>query len=119
MPRISLQKLRVIHTFIRLYRDAETQSGWGNSRARSIGSRLSHPPGRRILDKTVSHSSGHGQEWLAGPPSRLSFIVSTNLSHNPSVEVLSGYQAMTGILALSTPRDAFFTSLANSQFLRG
>lgn len=45
----------------------------------------------------------------------LSFIISTNLSDDLFVDVLSGYQAMvsvSGMLALSTPRDAFFTSLS-------
>ncbi|KII84914.1 hypothetical protein PLICRDRAFT_179240 [Plicaturopsis crispa FD-325 SS-3] len=45
----------------------------------------------------------------------LSFIVSTNLSDELFVDVLGSYQAMTnvsGMLALTTPRDAFFLSLA-------
>lgn len=45
----------------------------------------------------------------------LSFIISTNLSDELFVEVLASYQAMTnvsGMLGLSTPRDAFFTSLS-------
>ncbi|KAH7907589.1 hypothetical protein BJ138DRAFT_1137471 [Hygrophoropsis aurantiaca] len=45
----------------------------------------------------------------------LSFIISTNLSDDLFVEVLTSYQAMTnvaGMLGLTTPRDAFFTSLA-------
>ena len=45
----------------------------------------------------------------------LSFIVSTNLADDLFVDVLSSYQAMTnvsGMLALTTPRDAFFTSLS-------
>lgn len=45
----------------------------------------------------------------------LSFIVSTNLSDDLFVDVLASYQAManvSGMLALSTPRDAFFTSLS-------
>ncbi|TCD65014.1 hypothetical protein EIP91_003335 [Steccherinum ochraceum] len=45
----------------------------------------------------------------------LSFIIATNLSEELFLEVLSSYQAMTnvsGMLGLSTPRDAFFTSLA-------
>ncbi|KAI5999270.1 hypothetical protein EDD15DRAFT_2508632 [Pisolithus albus] len=45
----------------------------------------------------------------------LSFIISTNLSDELFVEVLSGYQAMAnvaGMLSLTTPRDAFFTSLS-------
>ena len=45
----------------------------------------------------------------------LSFIVSTNLSDDLFVNVLASYQAManvSGMLALSTPRDAFFTSLS-------
>ncbi|KAH7925996.1 hypothetical protein BV22DRAFT_1111998 [Leucogyrophana mollusca] len=45
----------------------------------------------------------------------LSFIISTNLSDELFVDVLTSYQAMTnvaGMLALTTPRDAFFTSLA-------
>lgn len=45
----------------------------------------------------------------------LSFIISTNLSDDLFVEVLTSYQAMTnvaGMLALTTPRDAFLTSLA-------
>lgn len=44
----------------------------------------------------------------------LSFVVATNLSDDLFVSVLGSYQAMTnvsGMLALSTPRDAFFTSL--------
>lgn len=45
----------------------------------------------------------------------LSFIISTNLSDELFVDVLASYQAMTnvsGMLGLTTPRDAFFTSLA-------
>jgi hypothetical protein len=45
----------------------------------------------------------------------LSFIIATNLSDDLFVEVLASYQAMTnvaGMLGLTTPRDAFFTSLA-------
>jgi hypothetical protein len=45
----------------------------------------------------------------------LSFIISTNLSDDLFVDILASYQAMTnvsGMLALATPRDAFFTSLA-------
>ena len=45
----------------------------------------------------------------------LSFVVSTNLSDELFVDVLTSYQAMTnvaGMLALTTPRDAFLTSLA-------
>ncbi|KIK97811.1 hypothetical protein PAXRUDRAFT_824529 [Paxillus rubicundulus Ve08.2h10] len=45
----------------------------------------------------------------------LSFIISTNLSDELFVDVLTSYQAMTnvaGMFALTTPRDAFFTSLA-------
>ncbi|KAG6852839.1 hypothetical protein C0991_008678, partial [Blastosporella zonata] len=45
----------------------------------------------------------------------LSFIISTNLSDELFVEVLESYQAMTnvsGMLGLTTPRDAFFTSLS-------
>ncbi|TFK71822.1 hypothetical protein BDN72DRAFT_409999 [Pluteus cervinus] len=45
----------------------------------------------------------------------LSFIISTNLSDDLFVEVLSSYQALTtvaGMLGLNTPRDALLTSLA-------
>ncbi|KAF9267021.1 hypothetical protein L218DRAFT_955496 [Marasmius fiardii PR-910] len=45
----------------------------------------------------------------------LSFIISTNLSDELFVDVLASYQAMTnvsGMLGLTTPRDAFFTSLS-------
>ena len=45
----------------------------------------------------------------------LSFIISTNLSDELFVDALASYQAMTnvsGMLGLTTPRDAFFTSLA-------
>ncbi|KAH7886558.1 hypothetical protein F5I97DRAFT_1868110 [Phlebopus sp. FC_14] len=45
----------------------------------------------------------------------LSFIISTNLSDELFIDVLTSYQAMAnvaGMLALTTPRDAFFTSLA-------
>ncbi|KAI6043590.1 hypothetical protein EDC04DRAFT_668532 [Pisolithus marmoratus] len=45
----------------------------------------------------------------------LSFIISTNLSDELFIDVLTSYQAMTnvaGMLALTTPRDAFFTSLS-------
>ncbi|ESK90972.1 hypothetical protein Moror_16370 [Moniliophthora roreri MCA 2997] len=45
----------------------------------------------------------------------LSFIISTNLSDELFVDVLASFQAMTnvsGMLGLSTPRDAFFTSLS-------
>ncbi len=47
----------------------------------------------------------------------LSFIISTNLSDELFVDVLASYQAITnvsGMLGLTTPRDAFFTSLAKS-----
>ncbi|CAL1702898.1 unnamed protein product [Somion occarium] len=45
----------------------------------------------------------------------LSFLIATSLSDDLFVDVLSSYQAMTnvsGMLGLTTPRDAFFTSLA-------
>lgn len=45
----------------------------------------------------------------------LSFIISTNLSDELFGDILASYQAMTnvsGMLGLTTPRDAFFTSLA-------
>ncbi|KAH9933694.1 hypothetical protein B0H21DRAFT_699431 [Amylocystis lapponica] len=45
----------------------------------------------------------------------LSYVISTNLSDELFVDVLASYQALTtvaGMLALPTPRDAFFTSLA-------
>ncbi|KAI0700224.1 hypothetical protein C8T65DRAFT_790748 [Cerioporus squamosus] len=45
----------------------------------------------------------------------LSFLISTNLSDELFVDVLASYQALTtvsGMLGLTTPRDAFFTSLA-------
>jgi hypothetical protein len=45
----------------------------------------------------------------------LSFIISTNLSDDLFADVLASFQAMTnvsGMLGLTTPRDAFFTSLA-------
>ena len=45
----------------------------------------------------------------------LSFIISTNLSDELFVDVLASYQCLThvsGILGLTTPRDAFFTSLS-------
>ncbi|KAG6810738.1 hypothetical protein H0H92_010542 [Tricholoma furcatifolium] len=45
----------------------------------------------------------------------LSFIISTNLSDELFVEVLASYQALTnvsGMLGLTTPRDAFFQSLS-------
>ncbi|KAI0738261.1 hypothetical protein C8Q80DRAFT_1207991 [Daedaleopsis nitida] len=45
----------------------------------------------------------------------LSFLISTNLSDDLFVDVLASYQALTtvsGMLGLTTPRDAFFTSLS-------
>ncbi|KAI0338792.1 hypothetical protein BDW22DRAFT_1362507 [Trametopsis cervina] len=45
----------------------------------------------------------------------LSFVISTNLSDELFVDVLTSYQAVTnvsGMLGLVTPRDAFFNSLA-------
>ncbi|OJA16091.1 hypothetical protein AZE42_05645 [Rhizopogon vesiculosus] len=45
----------------------------------------------------------------------ISFIISTNLSDELFIDVLSSYQALTnvaGMLALSTPRDALFNSLS-------
>jgi hypothetical protein len=45
----------------------------------------------------------------------LSFLIASNLSDDIFVDVLASYQAMTnvsGMLGLSTPRDAFFTSLS-------
>ncbi|KAI0086033.1 guanine nucleotide exchange factor in Golgi transport N-terminal-domain-containing protein [Irpex rosettiformis] len=47
----------------------------------------------------------------------LSFVISTNLSDELFVDVLASYQAITnvsGMLDLTTPRDAFFNSLAKS-----
>lgn len=47
----------------------------------------------------------------------LSFVISTNLSDELFVDVLASYQAITnvsGMLGLTTPRDAFFNSLAKS-----
>ncbi|KAF8879578.1 guanine nucleotide exchange factor in Golgi transport N-terminal-domain-containing protein [Infundibulicybe gibba] len=55
-----------------------------------------------------------GNSWPAFLAA-LSFIVSTNLSDDLFVDILTSYQAMTnvsGMLGLTTPRDAFFTSLA-------
>ena len=45
----------------------------------------------------------------------LSFLISTNLADEFFVDLLASYQALTnvsGMLGLTTPRDAFFTSLA-------
>ncbi|KAJ3872331.1 thaumatin family-domain-containing protein [Lentinula edodes] len=45
----------------------------------------------------------------------LSFVIATNLCNEIFVDILASYQAMTnvsGMLGLTTPRDAFFTSLA-------
>ncbi|KAJ7597649.1 guanine nucleotide exchange factor in Golgi transport N-terminal-domain-containing protein [Mycena floridula] len=45
----------------------------------------------------------------------LSFVIATNLSDEIFVDVLASYQAMTnvsGMLGLTTPRDAFFNSLS-------
>ncbi|KAI0073983.1 hypothetical protein K474DRAFT_1774330 [Panus rudis PR-1116 ss-1] len=45
----------------------------------------------------------------------LSFLIATNLSDELFTEILASYQAMTnvsGMLGLTTPRDAFFMSLA-------
>ncbi|KAJ4490805.1 hypothetical protein J3R30DRAFT_3752338 [Lentinula aciculospora] len=45
----------------------------------------------------------------------LSFVIATNLSDEIFVDILASYQAMTnvsGMLGLTTPRDAFFTNLA-------
>ncbi|KAH7877661.1 guanine nucleotide exchange factor in Golgi transport N-terminal-domain-containing protein [Lentinula edodes] len=45
----------------------------------------------------------------------LSFVIATNLCDEIFVDILASYQAMTnvsGMLGLTTPRDAFFTSLA-------
>ncbi len=45
----------------------------------------------------------------------LSFLISTNLADELFVDVLASHQALTnvsGMLGLTTPRDAFFTSLA-------
>ena len=61
----------------------------------------------RIVQSIVS------QSWPAFLAA-LSFIIATNLSDELFVEVLASYQAMTnvsGMLGLSTPRDAFFNSL--------
>ncbi|TFY51708.1 hypothetical protein EVG20_g10873, partial [Dentipellis fragilis] len=47
----------------------------------------------------------------------LSFLISTNLSDELFVDVLAAHQALTnvaGMLALTTPRDAFLTALAKS-----
>lgn len=45
----------------------------------------------------------------------LSFVIATNLSDELFVDVLASFQSLTnvaGMLGLTTPRDAFFTSLA-------
>jgi hypothetical protein len=62
--------------------------------------------------RTVQDMVGTGWPALLAA---LSFVISTNLSDDLFADVLASYQAMTnvsGMLALNTPRDAFFTSLA-------
>ncbi|KDR71626.1 hypothetical protein GALMADRAFT_254004 [Galerina marginata CBS 339.88] len=62
----------------------------------------------RIVQSIVS------QAWPA-LLAALSFIISTNLSDELFVEALASYQSMTnvsGMLGLTTPRDAFFNSLS-------
>jgi len=116
MPRVSLRRLRVIHwTFIQLYRDAETQGSWRSSvrapPALDLVTLTADEPWTKQL-RLVRDMVKNGWPALLAA---LSFIISTNLSDDLFVEVLSSYQAMTnvsGMLALSTPRDAFFTSLA-------
>lgn len=76
---------------------------------------LSQLPQEEAITKqlrTVQSMVAHGWPALLAA---LSFIISTNLSDDLFADVLSSYQAMTnvsGMLALTTPRDAFFTSLA-------
>ncbi|KAF8968453.1 hypothetical protein BDZ97DRAFT_1902846 [Flammula alnicola] len=62
----------------------------------------------RIVQSIIS------QAWPA-LLAALSFIIATNLSDELFVDVLASYQAMTnvsGMLGLTTPRDAFFNSLS-------
>ncbi|KAF8874390.1 hypothetical protein CPB84DRAFT_1817905 [Gymnopilus junonius] len=62
----------------------------------------------RIVQSIIS------QAWPA-LLAALSFIISTNLSDELFVEVLASYQSLTnvsGMLGLTTPRDAFFNSLS-------
>ena len=69
-------------------------------------------------DKVVLQLRGVRDMVASGWPAllaALSFIISTNLSDELFGDVLASYQAMTnvsGMLGLTTPRDAFFTSLA-------
>lgn len=62
----------------------------------------------RIVQSIIS------QAWPA-LLAALSFIIATNISDEIFVDVLASYQAMTnvsGMLGLTTPRDAFFNSLS-------
>ncbi|KJA13954.1 hypothetical protein HYPSUDRAFT_220677 [Hypholoma sublateritium FD-334 SS-4] len=62
----------------------------------------------RIVQSIIS------QAWPA-LLAALSFIIATNFSDELFVDVLASYQAMTnvsGMLGLTTPRDAFFNSLS-------
>src|ERR1700722_7665327 len=93
-------------------------------RPRSAGDALIRAP--QALDLTTISHNDHNENELRtvhamvenGWPAllaALSFIIATNLSDELFADVLTSYQAMTnvaGMLGLTTPRDAFLTSLA-------
>ena len=66
-------------------------------------------------DEVALQLGSVGDMVASGSPAllaALSFIISTNLSDELFGDVLASYQAMTNMLGLTTPRDAFYTSLA-------
>lgn len=97
--------------------------------ASSTSSPASSPSASRTPTPSPSHGKSSRDAWQikqlhvvhsiisqAWPAllAALSFIISTNISDEIFVNVLLAYQAMTnvsGMLGLTTPRDAFFTSL--------
>ncbi|PPQ71802.1 hypothetical protein CVT26_007726 [Gymnopilus dilepis] len=92
-------------------------------RPRAAGDAVVRAPPALDLDTLPQNDQTHhlrivqsiiSQAWPA-LLAALSFIISTNLSDELFVEVLASYQSLTnvsGMLGLTTPRDAFFNSLS-------
>jgi len=92
-------------------------------RPRAAGDAVVRAPPALNLDTLPENEQTHhlrivqsviAQAWPA-LLAALSFIIATNLSDELFVDVLASYQALTnvsGMLGLTTPRDAFFTSLS-------
>ena len=92
-------------------------------RPRAAGDAVVRAPPALNLDTLPENEQTHhlrvvqsviAQAWPA-LLAALSFIIATNISDELFVDVLASYQALTnvsGMLGLTTPRDAFFTSLS-------